>query len=58
MDLITKLPRTVRGVNAIWVIIDRLKKSAHFLAISESSSAEKLVEVNVREVVAQHGVPT
>ena len=41
MDFITKLPRTARGVDAIWVIVDRLTKSAHFLAISESSSAER-----------------
>ncbi|XP_052627225.1 uncharacterized protein LOC128133734, partial [Lactuca sativa] len=57
MDFITKLPRTARGVDAIWVIVDRLTKSAHFLAISESSSAEKLAEIYVREVVSRHGVP-
>ena len=57
MDFITKLPRTARGVDAIWVIVDRLTKSAHFLAISESSSAEKLAELYVREVVSRHGVP-
>ncbi|KAL4555554.1 hypothetical protein LXL04_038176 [Taraxacum kok-saghyz] len=44
MDLITKLPKTPRGVDAIWVVVDRLTKSAHFLAIQESSSAEKLAE--------------
>lgn len=58
MDFITKLPRTVRGVDTIWVIVDRLTKSAHFLAISESSSTERLTEIYVREVVARHGVPT
>ncbi|XP_052622433.1 uncharacterized protein LOC128127784, partial [Lactuca sativa] len=57
MDFITKLPRTARGVDAIWVIVDRLTKSAHFLAISESSSAEKLAEIYVKEVVSRHGVP-
>ena len=57
MDFITKLPRTARGVDAIWVIVDRLTKSAHFLAISESSSAEKLAEIYVREVVSRHGAP-
>ena len=57
MDFITKLPRTARGVDAIWVIVDRLTKSAHFLAISESSSAERLAELYVREVVSRHGVP-
>ena len=38
---ITKLLRMVRGVDAIWVIVNRLTKSAHFLAISESSSIER-----------------
>ena len=42
MDFITKFPRTTRGADAIWVIVDKLTKSAHFLAISESSSAERL----------------
>ena len=58
MDFITKLLRTAQGVDAIWVIMDRLMKSAHFLAISESSSAERLAEVYMREVIARHGVPT
>lgn len=57
MDFITKLPRTARGVDLIWVIVDRLTKSAHFIPIQESISAEKLADIYVREVVAQHGVP-
>jgi hypothetical protein len=57
MDLITKLPKTPRGNDAIWVIVDRLTKSAHFLPIKESSSAEKLAEIFVREIVTRHGVP-
>lgn len=57
MDLITKLPKTPRGNDAIWVIVDRLTKSAHFLPIKENSSAEKLAEIFVREIVARHGVP-
>ncbi|KAJ9546782.1 hypothetical protein OSB04_019325 [Centaurea solstitialis] len=57
MDLITKLPRTVRNVDAIWVIVDRLTKSAHFIAINESSSSEKLADIYVKEIVARHGVP-
>ena len=58
MDFITRLPRTTRGVDAIWEIVDRLTKSAHFLAISENSYAEHLAEFYVREVVARYGVPT
>ena len=43
MDFITKLPKTVRSFDAIWVIVDRLMKRAHFLAISEGSSADKVL---------------
>ena len=57
MDFITKLPRTARGDDTIWVVVDRLTKSAHFLAIKESSSAEKLAEIFVREIVSLHGIP-
>ena len=47
MDFIMKLPRTARGVDAIWVIVDRLTNSAHFFLISKSISAEKLVDIYV-----------
>ena len=57
MDLITKLPRTPKNHDAIWVIVDRLTKSAHFIAIRESFSSEKLAEIYVSEVVSRHGVP-
>ena len=57
MDFITKLPRTVRGVDSIWVIVDRLTKSAHLIPILKSMSAEKLAEIYVREIVARYGVP-
>ena len=49
MDFITKLPRTARGVDTIWVIMDGLTKSAHFILIQESISVEKLAEIYVRE---------
>ena len=55
MDLITKLPCTPRNFDAI--IVDRLTKSANFIAIRESSSAEKLADIYVSEIVARHGVP-
>ncbi|KAJ0458036.1 putative nucleotidyltransferase, Ribonuclease H [Helianthus annuus] len=57
MDLTTKLPRTPRGHDMIWVIIDRLTKSAHFLPIREKDSTEKLAEPYFKEIVARHGVP-
>ncbi|GJV99542.1 putative reverse transcriptase domain-containing protein [Tanacetum coccineum] len=57
MDLITKLPRSRSGHDAIWVIVDRLTKSAHFLSIREDFSIEKLARLYIDEIVAQHGVP-
>ncbi|GKD48606.1 putative reverse transcriptase domain-containing protein [Tanacetum coccineum] len=58
MDFITKLARSSSGHDAIWVIVDRLTKSAHFLAIREDYSMEKLSRLYIDEIVARHGVPT
>ncbi|KAI3776829.1 hypothetical protein L1987_46619 [Smallanthus sonchifolius] len=57
MDFITKLPRTPRGFDSIWVIVDRLTKSAHFLTIRDDWGAEKLAQVYLDEIVRLHGVP-
>ncbi|GKE22234.1 putative reverse transcriptase domain-containing protein, partial [Tanacetum coccineum] len=56
MDFITKLPRSSNVYDIIWVIVDRLTKSAHFLAIREDYKMEKLARVYIDEVVAKHGV--
>ncbi|GJR46614.1 reverse transcriptase domain-containing protein [Tanacetum coccineum] len=58
MDFITKFPRSSSGHDAIWVIVDRLTKSAHFLAIRDDYSMEKLVRLYIDEIVAHHGVST
>ncbi|GJZ82809.1 putative reverse transcriptase domain-containing protein [Tanacetum coccineum] len=47
MDLITKLPRSRSGYDKIWVIVDRLTKSAHFLPIREDFSTEKLARLYI-----------
>ncbi|MCQ7285346.1 hypothetical protein NP026_23605, partial [Salmonella enterica] len=57
MDFVTKLPKTRKGNDAIWVIVDRLTKSAHFLPIKETFSMERLAQLYVDEVVSLHGVP-
>ncbi|KAI3713356.1 hypothetical protein L1987_71933 [Smallanthus sonchifolius] len=57
MDFITKLPRTAKGHDPIWVIVDRLMKSDHFLPIHETFSSERLAEVFINEVVARYGMP-
>ncbi|KAL0340188.1 UNVERIFIED_CONTAM: Transposon Ty3-G Gag-Pol polyprotein [Sesamum radiatum] len=51
------LPRTLRKHDAIWVIVDRLTKSAHFLPIRLGDSLDKLAELYVLEIVRLHGVP-
>ncbi|GJR57738.1 putative reverse transcriptase domain-containing protein [Tanacetum coccineum] len=56
MDFITKLPRSKNGHDTIWVIVDRLTKSAHFLAIREDYSTERLAKIYIDEIVARHGV--
>ncbi|KAJ0956109.1 putative nucleotidyltransferase, Ribonuclease H [Helianthus annuus] len=58
MDFVTGLPRTQAGNDTIWVIVDRLTKSAHFLAIKETDKFSQLAAVYLKEVVARHGVPT
>ncbi|GJZ47830.1 putative reverse transcriptase domain-containing protein [Tanacetum coccineum] len=57
MDFITKFPRSKSGHDTIWVIVDRLTKSAHFLAIREDYSTEKLAKIYIDEIVVRHGVP-
>ena len=57
MDLVVGLPKTLKGQNAIWVIVDRLTKSAHFLAIKVTDSLEKLAKLYIDEIVRLHGIP-
>nr|GEX17715.1 putative reverse transcriptase domain, ribonuclease H-like domain, aspartic peptidase domain protein [Tanacetum cinerariifolium] len=57
MDFVTKLPRTSSGYDTIWVIMDRLTKSAHFLPIREDDSMDKLTKLYLKEVVTRHGIP-
>ena len=57
MDFITGLPKTQKGHNAIWVVVDRLTKVAHFLPIREDITASQLVDLYVSRIVPLHGVP-
>ncbi|GJU74425.1 putative reverse transcriptase domain-containing protein [Tanacetum coccineum] len=57
MDFVTKLPRTSSGYDTIWVIVDRLTKSAHFLPMREDYKMERLARLYLNEIVARHGVP-
>nr|GEW38074.1 reverse transcriptase domain-containing protein [Tanacetum cinerariifolium] len=57
MDLVTKLPKSISGHDAIWVVVDRLTKSAYFLPSREDYKTEKLARIYINEIVARHGVP-
>nr|GEX39714.1 putative reverse transcriptase domain-containing protein [Tanacetum cinerariifolium] len=56
MDFIIGLSRTPSGYDSIWVIVDRLTKSAHFLSVKMTDSMEKLTQLYLKEVVYLHGV--
>ena len=56
MDFVTCLPWTQRQHDAIWVIVDQLTKSAHFLPVNVEDSLEKLAHLYVNEIVRLHGV--
>nr|GEY34135.1 reverse transcriptase domain-containing protein [Tanacetum cinerariifolium] len=56
IDFVTKLPKTSSGYDTIWVIVDRLTKSAHFIPTKETDSMETLTKLYIKEIVARHGV--
>ena len=58
MDFVTGLPRTARKFDSIWVIVDRLTKSAHFLPVKTTYTVEEYSKLYVKEIVRLHGVPT
>ncbi|GJU82796.1 putative reverse transcriptase domain-containing protein [Tanacetum coccineum] len=57
MDFVTKLPKSSQGYDTIWVIIDRLTKSAIFVPMRETDPLEKLARMYLKEVVTRHGIP-
>ncbi|GJZ74588.1 reverse transcriptase domain-containing protein [Tanacetum coccineum] len=57
MDFVTKLPKTSNGHDTIWVIVDRLTKSAHFIPIKATDSMETLTRLYIKEIISRHGVP-
>ncbi|GKC47249.1 putative reverse transcriptase domain-containing protein [Tanacetum coccineum] len=57
MDFVIKLPKSSQGYDIIWVILDRLMKSAIFLPIRETDPMEKLARMYLKEVVTRHGIP-
>ncbi|GJX03480.1 putative reverse transcriptase domain-containing protein [Tanacetum coccineum] len=57
MDFVTKLPKTSQGYDIIWVIVDRLTKSAIFTPMRETDPLDKLARLYLKEVVTRHGIP-
>ena len=57
MDFVIGLPRTFRKHDAIWVIVDRLTKGAHFLPVQQTDTLDKLARLYIAEIVRLHGVP-
>nr|GEY24276.1 putative reverse transcriptase domain-containing protein [Tanacetum cinerariifolium] len=57
MDFITKLPKSSQDFDTIWVIMDRLTKSAYFLPLRENDPLDKLARLYLNRIVARHGIP-
>ncbi|XP_073223383.1 uncharacterized protein [Cicer arietinum] len=58
MDFVVALPKTQKKFDSIWVIIDRLTKSAHFIPVRTTYNVSKLAEIYVAEIVRLHGIPS
>jgi len=58
MDFVGALPKTVKGFDSIWVVVDQLTKSAHFIPIKTAMTVAKLAEIYIEQVVRLHGIPS
>ena len=57
MDFIVGLPPTQKGFDSIWVIVDRLTKSAHFILVSTCYRPHEYAALYITHIVQLHGVP-
>ena len=57
MDFINGLPRSNRGHDSIWVIVDRLTKVAHFIPVKTTHTGAQLADFYISRIVSLHGVP-
>ena len=57
MDFVVGLPVTRRKHDSVWVMVDQLTKSTHFLPVRTDYSLDKLAKLYIREIVRLHGIP-
>jgi hypothetical protein len=57
MDFINRLPRTLKGNDLIWVIVDRLTKVVHFIPVRTTYGGDKLAKLYIDNILKLHGVP-
>jgi hypothetical protein len=57
MDFITGLPKTSRGFDSIWVIVDHLTKSTHFIPVKTDYRASRYAKIYVAQIMSLHGIP-
>jgi hypothetical protein len=57
MDFITGLPRTSKGCDSIWVIVDSQTKVAHFIPVKTTYKGSQLVELYMTRIMSLHGIP-
>ena len=57
MDFIVGLPRSRAGNDSIWVIVDRLTKSTHFVPVKTTYTVDRLVWIYIQQIVRLHGIP-
>ena len=57
MDFMVGLPLTRRKHDSVWVVVDRLTKSTHFLSVRIDYLFDKLAELYIKEIIQLHGIP-
>ena len=57
MDFIVGLPKTAKGYDSIWVVVDRLTKSAHFIPVKTGYRSHQYAELYIARIVSLHGIP-